>query len=128
MVETFNQPKTETHVLKHFVSREMTVEEVTIAGGSARTIETGTVLAVYTGGANLGKYVEAVTGGTDGAAVGKCVLLKAVDVPAAGDVVSTGAFRLGVVARAGLVFTGTPTDAQKAAILTPIEAAHLLVR
>ncbi|MEO1187549.1 MAG: head decoration protein [Pseudomonadota bacterium] len=129
MVEKFNQPRQETLVLKHFQSRELSFEEVEIAGnGTERTLEVGQVLAIYTGGGNIGTYVEAAVGGANGSDTAIAVLTDNVDVPAAGSAKSVAIQRLGVLDRDELIFTGSPNAAQQQAFIDSLAAAFLIAR
>jgi hypothetical protein len=129
MVEKFNQPRAETLVLKHFVSRELSFEEAEIVGnGTARTLEVGQVLATYTGGADVDTYVEAAVGGADGSDTATAVLTANVDVPASGSVKVPVVERLAVVDKSELIFIGAPNAAQQQAFLGQLKAAHLIAR
>ncbi len=129
MVEKFNQPRAETLVLKHFVTRELCFEEVEIKGtGTARTLEVGQVLAKYTGGADVGTYVEATVGGANGADTAKAVLTANIDVPASGSVKVAAIERLGILDTSELIFAGSPNAAEQQAFIDQLATAHLIAR
>ncbi len=129
MVIKVNQPRAETLVLKFLLAAELCYEEVEIAGnGTARTLEVGQVLAEFTGGADVGTYVEAAVGGLNGSATAKAVLVTNVDVPAAGNVKVRVVERLAVLDRDNLIFIGTPTAPEQQAFIDQLKPAFLFAR